>query len=88
MKILLSQTAQSHYLFWKNANTDIARRIDRLLLDISEHPFTGIGKPEMLRGNLAGIMSRRINHEHRLLYEVRGSEVHVLVLSMKYHYKV
>jgi len=55
-----------------------------LLEEISEHPFTGTGKPEALKHDLAGKWSRRINQEHRLIYEVKDNEI--IVVSLKGHY--
>ncbi len=48
------------------------RRINQLIRDIERDPFSGIGKPEPLRGNLSGMWSRRIDHTNRLVYEVSG----------------
>jgi len=76
-----------HFEFWKKTNPKVANRIKVLLKDISEHPFTGIGKPEPLKGNLQGLWSRRISSEHRIIYEVAGSDIFVHILSMKYHYR-
>ncbi|WP_271099628.1 Txe/YoeB family addiction module toxin [Enterococcus faecalis] len=44
----------------------------------------GIGKPEKLKSNLTGYYSRRINHEHRLVYTVDDN--HIKIASCKYHY--
>lgn len=51
---------------------------------MGEHPFEGTGKPELLKYNLEGYWSRRINREHRIVYEV--TEEIVFVLSAKGHY--
>ena len=87
MKIIFSPTAMEHFEFWKKTNPKVVGRIKVLLKDIGEHSFSGIGKPEPLKGNLQGIWSRRITSEHRLLYEVKGDDIIVHVLSMKYHYR-
>lgn len=87
MKIIFSPTAMGHFEYWKKTSPKVAERIKVLLADISEHPFTGIGKPEPLKGPLRGLWSRRINQEHRLIYRVEGQEIFVYILSMKYHYK-
>ena len=63
-----------------------AKRIKRLLQDILEHPYSGIGKPEPLKFELAGKWSRRINAADRLVYQVIGDMIEVEILSMKYHY--
>ena len=48
------------------------KRINQLIRDIERDPFSGIGKPEPLRGNLSGMWSRRIDQSNRLVYEVSG----------------
>ncbi|MFC0517242.1 Txe/YoeB family addiction module toxin [Mucilaginibacter angelicae] len=53
---------------------------------MSQDPFNGIGKPEMLRHNLTGLWSRRINQEHRIVYEVLEAEGRIKVHSLKGHY--
>lgn len=88
MEIIFAPAAQEDLLYWKRINnTAILRRIELLLADIAEHPFSGIGKPERLRFELAGKWSRRINSEHRIVYKVTEQGIEVLVLSMRYHYK-
>jgi len=52
--------------------------------DIKREPFTGIGKPEPLKYELAGCWSRRITDEHRLVYEVEDCNINII--SCKYHY--
>jgi len=59
-------------------------KITLLLEELTLHPFTGTGKPELLKHSLAGCWSRRINQEHRLVYEV--SDTVVVILSAKGHY--
>ena len=51
-----------------------------------DHPYTGIGKPEPLKYELAGKWSRRINTEHRLIYAVHDDQIEVYIFSMRYHY--
>ena len=48
------------------------KRINQLIRDIERDPFSGIGKPEPLSGNLSGMWSRRIDQSNRLVYEVSG----------------
>lgn len=64
----------------------LKKKISALLADIQEHPFSGIGKPEPLKGDLRGKWSRRITDEHRLVYSVSSGMVYVYVLSMWFHY--
>ncbi|MBS1536780.1 MAG: Txe/YoeB family addiction module toxin [Bacteroidetes bacterium] len=70
--------------FKKSGNKVILNKLLSLLEELVEHPFTGTGKPEPLKHSLAGLWSRRINREHRLIYEVTDTIVYVL--SAKGHY--
>ena len=57
-----------------------------LIAELYEHPKTGTGKPELLRGERAGQWSRRITKKHRLVYEIYEKQVVVLVLTASGHY--
>jgi toxin YoeB len=69
---------------WKKTHPKIAIKIVALITSISETPFSGIGKPEPLKFDLKGKWSRRISHEHRLVYEVTDQEIKIL--SCRFHY--
>ena len=87
MEIVLLEQAQKDRDYWKESgNKTIMNRITALLKDIVEHPYTGKGKPEPLKYDLAGKWSRRINSEHRLIYSVNEDIVTVYVFAMRYHY--
>ena len=87
MELKFSSDAQKDLEWWKqNGDAASKKKIQRLLKELEEHPRTGSGKPELLSGDLRGVWSRRINQEHRLLYEIHDDVVLVLVLSMRYHY--
>lgn len=86
-KIVLSEQARKDYLhFCQSGNKAILNKVTALLNDIAEHPYTGIGKPELLKYDLAGKWSRRINEEHRIVYSVNDDRVEIDILSMRYHY--
>ena len=88
MELVLLEQARKDRDYWKKSgNTKIQNRISALLKDILQHPFTGIGKPEPLKHNLKGLWSRRINDEHRLVYQVSDGMIYIYVLSMRFHYK-
>ncbi|WP_316827710.1 Txe/YoeB family addiction module toxin [Pedobacter miscanthi] len=61
-------------------------KVQKLLLELTEHPTTGTGKPELKKYNLSGLYSRRITQKHRLVYQINGVTVSVLVLSAAGHY--
>jgi toxin YoeB len=87
MEIVFSPQAQADREYWKQTgNVRIMKRITSLLTDIQQHPFTGIGRPEPLKGDLQGMWSRRITDEHRLVYSIASGMIYVYVFSMRFHY--
>ena len=87
MEIKFLPKAEEDLKYWKETgNKRIMKRITTLLADILDHPFTGIGKPEPLKGNQHGLWSRRITDEHRLVYSISDGMIYVHVLSLRYHY--
>jgi toxin YoeB len=83
-KIIFSKNAWEDYIFWQAEDKKILRKINALIKDIQSNPYSGIGKPEPLKYDLAGLWSRRIDHEHRLVYQVNENEL--LIYSCRYHY--
>ncbi|HEY9560415.1 MAG TPA: Txe/YoeB family addiction module toxin [Anseongella sp.] len=82
MEVRYSDEAKADLKYWKKSgNKRIQKKISELIENIKIHPFEGIGKPELLKHNLSGLWSRRINREHRLIYEVGDTfvQVHSLV---------
>lgn len=80
-----SELAWEDYLWWHAHDRKMLRRINQLIRDIERDPFSGIGKPEPLRGNLSGMWSRRIDQANRLVYEVSGDTL--MLHSAKDHYE-
>jgi toxin YoeB len=68
----------------KSGNKKVLNKLLIFFDELVEHPFTGTGKPEQLKHSLSGLWSRRINQEHRLVYEV--TDTIVFILSAKGHY--
>ena len=71
--------------FKKSGNKAVLKKINILIEEILESPFVGTGKPEPLKHDLVGFWSRRINREHRLVYEV--TDEIIIILSLKGHYE-
>jgi toxin YoeB len=70
--------------YWVETNRQIALRAFTLIEATLREPFRGIGKPEPLRHLVAGVWSRRLTQEHRLVYLI--SEGRVDFLQARYHY--
>lgn len=85
MEIEFTNQVQKDLEFWrKSGNKIIQKKIRELLEDILQHPFEGIGKPEQLKYRLSGSWSRRINIEHRIVYEVIDETIYIE--SLRGHY--
>ncbi|MBC7400154.1 MAG: Txe/YoeB family addiction module toxin [Mucilaginibacter sp.] len=85
MEIDLYEKAIKDFEYWKKSgNKVIQKRIQLLFADMKNHPFEGIGKPELLKHSLAGKWSRRIDKEHRIIYDVSDDIINVY--SLKGHY--
>jgi len=69
----------------KNEPKAFAKAV-KLVEELREHPKTGTGHPEPLKGQPEGRWSRRITDKHRLIYRIFESEVIVLVLAAYGHY--
>ena len=69
--------AWDEYLEWQTQDRKTLRRINKLIADIDRHPFTGIGKPEPLTGNLHGYWSRRIDEANRIVYKAENNQLFI-----------
>jgi toxin YoeB len=85
MEVVFTPKALAHLDEWRQSgNVSIQNKIRELLLSIKESPFKGIGKPEQLKHKLSGKWSRRINGEHRIVYDVEDQIINIY--SLKGHY--
>lgn len=82
--IVFEPGAWEDYLYWQGTDKAILKRINALIKDCAKSPFSGIGKPERLKGNYSGFWSRRIDAEHRLVYAVKDNRLHIL--QCRFHY--
>jgi toxin YoeB len=90
VNVHFTDVAWDDYQYWLRHDLDALRRINTLIDDASRHPYSGIGKPEPLKGDLAGWWSRRITVEHRLVYRVagkRGVDQRIEIVACRYHYE-
>lgn len=70
----------------KSGNTATLKKIEKILIELSLHPYTGSGQLEKLKHDLNGFWSRRINPKDRIVYKVEEEIVTVFVISAKGHY--
>ena len=69
---------------WVERDRKQALKIIKLIQEVQRNPFQGIGKPEKLKHDLSGCWSRRIDKEHRLIYEVLEDKIRIL--ACRFHY--
>ncbi|MEI8055005.1 MAG: Txe/YoeB family addiction module toxin [bacterium] len=84
MKIMFLDYAWEDYLYWQQHDKKVLQKINQLIKEIQRTPFSGIGKPESLRFKLSGYWSRRLTHEHRLVYKIIDSDV--VIVQCRFHY--
>jgi toxin YoeB len=89
MKLLWTAEAWEEFVHCLESDPEIAAKIVELLKDVRRSPFTGLGRPEPLRGSLSGWWSRRITREHRLVYRAigQGADQRVEIVQCRYHYE-
>ena len=86
-KVELSATAVKHLKEWnRSGQKSVLRKISDLIKELEEHPTTGTGHPEQLRGNYSGLWSRAIDKKNRLIYTIEDNIVKVTILSLLGHY--
>ncbi|AKM06767.1 Txe/YoeB family addiction module toxin [Pelagerythrobacter marensis] len=88
MKIVFSSHAWEDYRYWCANDRKTLLRLNGLIEECRRNPFKGLGKPEPLRGELAGLWSRRINHRDRLVYRIAGKhpDQRLEIVQCKGHY--
>ena len=84
MELIFMSPAWEDYLYWQKTDKKMLKRINELIRQVQRTPYEGIGKPEPLRGNLTGWWSRRIDHEHRLVYKFENNNIYILQCRKHY----
>ncbi len=84
MKKIFSDQAWEDYLYWQKTDKRILKKINELIKDVDRNGNEGIGKPEALRHSLAGMWSRRITEEHRMVYRIVDDSIEIA--QLRYHY--
>lgn len=88
MRVHFTDHGWDDYLYWYRHDPKTHARLNELIENARRTPFQGIGKPEPLKGDLSGFWSRRLEHEHRLVYAVegKGDHQHIVIIQCQYHY--
>ncbi|MFZ4071477.1 MAG: Txe/YoeB family addiction module toxin [Caulobacterales bacterium] len=88
MKLSFAPQAWEDYMHWQANDPAVLERLNTLIRECRRTPFSGIGKPEPLKGDLKGWWSRRITLEDRLVYRVvgTGDEQRLEIAQCRLHY--
>ena len=86
-KLKIEELAETHLRkHFKSGNQASIKKIEKILIELTETPYSGVGNPEALRNELSGFWSRKINQKDRLIYKVDENIVTVFIISAMGHY--
>jgi len=85
-KVVVSPKAAEHLQLLAHSEPKAFAKAGRFLKELEEHPMTGTGHPEPLKGQPANRWSREITKKHRMVYRIFDTEVLVEVLAAYGHY--
>ena len=85
MKKVWQDEAWEDYLHWQTQDKKTLQKINRLIKDIERNGYAGIGKPEPLKGALAGFWSVRIDEKNRIVFRI--CEEHLEIWQCGSHYR-
>ncbi|AOH41687.1 type II toxin-antitoxin system mRNA interferase toxin, RelE/StbE family [Tannerella serpentiformis] len=71
---------------WKKSNPQLFKKYQRIYHELADHPRTGTGHPEPLRGGNDITYSRRLSAHDRIIYDIHDETVTVLVIDVEGHY--
>ena len=86
-KPLFSEDAWNDYMYGLSQDRKTISKINTLIKDIMRNGTSkGLGKPEILKGDMSGYYSRRINEQDRLIYRLIDGDI-IEIVSCKGHYE-
>ncbi len=83
-RLVFANEAREDSLNWQEQDRKMAQRINHLLSETQQEPFSGVGKPERLKHALSELWSRRITDKHCMVYRVEGEELQIA--KLRFHY--
>ena len=85
MKLSFTERGWEDFLWIRDNEPRLERKLRRLLEECKRTPFQGTGKPEPLKHDYAGFWARRLSDEHRLVYSVEPDAI--TVIACRSHYE-
>ncbi|KGJ98400.1 Txe/YoeB family addiction module toxin [Thalassotalea sp. ND16A] len=83
-QVVFSELGWEDYQYWRKNDNKKFERLNDLIEDALKCPYSGIGKPEKLSGDLKGFYSRRIDSTHRFVYTIKDGEL--CIVMARFHY--
>ena len=87
MSKLWQDEAWEDYLYWQTQDNKALKRINKLLQDIERNGYSGIGKPEPLKGDLSGFWSVKIDEKNRLVFRIEKGNIEIIQCGSHYRDK-
>jgi toxin YoeB len=84
MRVIWDEEAWNDYLYWQTQDKKTLKRINQLIKDTLRNGYDGIGKPEMLSGNLSSCCSKRIDDKNRLVFRISGDLLEIVQCGSHY----
>ena len=84
MQVLWHESGWDDYIWWQSQDKKTLKRINALIKDMQRTPYEGLGKPELLKENLTGWWSRRIDEANRIVYRVKDNAL--VIAACRNHY--
>lgn len=85
-RIIFTREAQQQLLKLQRSVPQAMKKLQRILVELREHPRSGTGQIEQLRHYQEETWSRRLTREHRIVYRICEDRVEILVLAVWGHY--
>jgi len=71
---------------WKKSNPQLLKKYQKIYHELMDHPRTGIGHPEPLKGGKDITWSRHVSAHDRVIYDIYDEIITVLVVEVEGHY--
>ena len=85
-ELIFTDQAKKDIADLKKSDSMAFKKLKNLLIELSNHPYTGTGRPKLMQYKYSGFYSRRITQKHRIVYSINDNEISVLIVSSKGHY--